>query len=69
MSDQETTILVVSGPEGPSVYIDNYRVAGPKPWGGGEVIHEFKGVQMEDLRRVVVNHGLGIPIPDQETPE
>jgi hypothetical protein len=35
------TILVMSGPEGPSLYLDDYRIAGPKPWGGGTVLHEF----------------------------
>jgi len=31
-------IEVVSGPEGPSLYIDGIRMAGPKPWGGGRTI-------------------------------
>ena len=35
------TILVMRGPGGPSLYLDNYRIAGPKPWGGGTVLHEF----------------------------
>lgn len=39
-TDQHT-ILVMSGPEGPSLYLDDYRIAGPKPWGGGTVLHEF----------------------------
>lgn len=33
---------VVDGVEGPSLYIDDYRVAGPKPWGGGQILYEFK---------------------------
>lgn len=41
MSDRQHTILVMRGPEGPSLYLDDYRVAGPKPWGGGTVLHEF----------------------------
>ena len=42
MSDPKGhTILVMSGPEGPSLYLDDYRIAGPKPWGGGTVLHEF----------------------------
>ena len=35
-------IAVCKGVEGPSVYINNYRVAGNKPWGGGKTIHSFK---------------------------
>lgn len=33
--DEEIEITVVDGVAGPSLYIDDYRVAGPKPWGGG----------------------------------
>lgn len=39
-------IEVVSGAEGPSLQIvdenGGYRLAGPKPWGGGSVIHSFE---------------------------
>ena len=35
-------IEVCKGVEGPSVYINNYRVAGNKPWGGGRTLHSFK---------------------------
>lgn len=35
-------IAVCKGVEGPSVYINDYRVAGNKPWGGGKTIHSFK---------------------------
>ena len=42
MSDTKGhTIQVVNGPAGPSLYLDDYRIAGPKPWGGGTVLHEF----------------------------
>jgi hypothetical protein len=42
MSDPKGhTIQVVNGPAGPSLYLDDYRIAGPKPWGGGTVLHEF----------------------------
>lgn len=34
--------IVVAGVEGPSLYIDGYRVAGPKLWGGGKTLHEFR---------------------------
>ena len=31
-------IEIVSGVEGPSVYINDHRIAGNKPWGGGTVL-------------------------------
>jgi len=40
--DEKTTVTVISGVEGYSVYINNYRIAGNKPWGGGKVVCEFK---------------------------
>lgn len=33
-------IMVVQGLEGKSLYINDYRVSGPKPWGGGKTIFE-----------------------------
>lgn len=33
--------LVVAGVEGACLYIDGYRVAGPKPWGGGKPVYTF----------------------------
>ena len=40
---------VVAGPEGPALYLNNYRIAGPKPWAGGSVTAEWKGRTVEDL--------------------
>ncbi len=34
-------ITVVAGVEGPSVYLNDYRIAGPKPWGGGKILYQF----------------------------
>jgi hypothetical protein len=33
-------ICVLQGLEGKSLYINDYRVSGPKPWGGGKIIFE-----------------------------
>jgi hypothetical protein len=41
-------IAVVNGVEGPSLYINDYRIAGSKPWGGGKVIAEFE-VEQDDI--------------------
>lgn len=42
-------VEVIGGVEGKSLYIDDYRVGGPKPWGGGSTLHEFKGVNLMEL--------------------
>jgi hypothetical protein len=34
-------VEVVSGVQGHCLCFDDQRVAGPKPWGGGTVIHTF----------------------------
>ena len=34
-------VEVIKGVEGLCLAIDDRRVAGPKPWGGGHVIHSF----------------------------
>lgn len=46
------TLEVIAGMEGPSAYIDDHRIAGPKPWGGGQVKHNFK-VKLTELLRAV----------------
>lgn len=33
-------ICVLQGSESKSLYINDYRVSGPKPWGGGKTIFE-----------------------------
>ena len=45
-------ILVVDGVEGPSVYLNDYRIAGPKPWGGGKVLFRFS-TTVHDLERAL----------------
>lgn len=42
MSEKTTVkILLMRGVEGKSLYIDDFRIAGPKPWGGGTVEKEW----------------------------
>lgn len=54
VKDNRVIIEVVAGVEGPSLYIGDdcsgHRLAGPKPWGGGQTIHSFK-VDPEELMR------------------
>lgn len=45
----EITIEVVRGVEGDCLAINNLRVVGPKPWGGGKTIKTWKA-SFEDLQ-------------------
>ena len=40
------------GVEGPSIYLDDTRIAGPKPWGGGTVTHSWL-VDIEGIEEVL----------------
>jgi hypothetical protein len=42
------SLTVVDGVDGPAVYLNDFRIAGPKPWGGDEIIYEFD-VEVEDV--------------------
>ena len=49
----KTLILeIVSGVEGASIYLNNFRISGPKPWGGGKVTRSFK-VSVGDIRKAL----------------
>ena len=47
-------ICIVDGVAGTAIYLNDFRIAGPKPWGGGNVTHEWK-VKNEDLRNAKNN--------------
>ena len=47
-------IALVSGVEGGSLYINDYRVAGTKPWGGGTVTKRWT-VPKERLLKALEN--------------
>lgn len=49
-------ICVLHGSEGKSLYINDYRVSGPKPWGGGNTIFET------DVTKEVLYQALGLSI-------
>ena len=46
MKDKKTDdvykIMLVDGVEGKSIYLNDYRIAGNKPWGGGKTIAEWE---------------------------
>ena len=49
MNKETMEIKLVSGVEGPSLYLNDYRIAGPKPWGGGYIVNRFH-VTVDDLQ-------------------
>lgn len=49
---KDILIEVVKGVEGHCLYINGNRVAGPKPWGGGQVILKWKTTQEKILNAI-----------------
>lgn len=45
-------VNVVSGPRDFALYINGYRVAGGKPWGGGVIVQEWT-VNLADLEKAL----------------
>lgn len=45
-------VVIIGGVEGPSVYIGGHRIAGPKPWGGGPVLHKWD-VPLSDIKKAI----------------
>lgn len=39
--DKKVKLTLVQGVAGLSLYLNDHRIAGEKPWGGGEVIKEW----------------------------
>jgi len=42
MSEDKYEVLFMQGVEGPSIYINDYRICGNKPWGGGTIGHKWQ---------------------------
>ena len=42
VQEKQVLLTIMRGVEGLAIYVQNYRVAGNKPWGGGKVIAEWK---------------------------
>ena len=55
MDKEKITIEVVNGCEGKSIYINDYRVAGSKPWGGGTVEKTWATTKKEILKALNIN--------------
>jgi hypothetical protein len=52
--DREITVTHIKGVEGPSLYLNDRRVSGPKPWGGGSVVREWK-TSLRDILEAVLD--------------
>jgi hypothetical protein len=49
---EKLELQLVEGVEGPSIYLNGYRIAGPKPWGGGRVVRTWKTTPRDVLEAV-----------------
>lgn len=50
---EKIEIMTVSGVEGTCLYIDHYRISGPKPWGGGKPKDKFFVDKKELLDKIL----------------
>ena len=48
LSEKAIEVSIVSGVEGKCIYLNNLRIAGPKPWGGGTVMFKVK-IKIKDI--------------------
>ncbi len=51
--EEYARIDIVKGVEGHAIYINDFRVVGPKPWGGGEYIKSWEKVKVEDILKAI----------------
>jgi hypothetical protein len=50
--NMKSKIELINGAEGLSLYIDDFRICGPKPWGGGTVIASWD-IDLKELENIV----------------
>lgn len=53
-SEGKITLLLVKGVEGFAIYLNDYRIAGAKPWGGGSTLKSWE-IKLDDLKRALPN--------------
>lgn len=51
-ASKASTLKLIQGVEGNSLYLNDYRIAGPKPWGGGQVLKTWD-VDPADIRKAL----------------
>lgn len=49
-------LVHVAGVEGTGIYLNSIRIAGPKPWGGGKIVHRCT-VSDDDIQRALKEAG------------
>ena len=52
LSAERYPIEIIQGVEGFCIGLNNYRIAGPKPWGGGTVVKRWH-VSLADLGKAI----------------
>ena len=52
MDKEKFEIAIIEGVEGNCILLNNFRVVGPKPWGGGRVIEKWQ-VSLEDIEQAL----------------
>lgn len=60
MTSREITIELVNGVEGNSIYLNDTRICGSKPWGGGSVIKQWNTSIWE------IERALGIKFTEEQ---
>lgn len=53
-TEKDLELILCDGVEGQCVYLNDHRIAGPKPWGGGQVIGRWT-VRLKDLKDAINN--------------
>ena len=48
-TEKKVRVEIIKGVEGLAIYINDYRVAGSKPWGGGQSIKAWTTVREADI--------------------
>lgn len=66
--EEKFTLEIIGGVEGDCIALNNYRLAGPKPWGGGAVKKSWK-VSREDILRAMGPLNPATPLPTKEEKE
>ena len=60
MDNEKVQIEIINGCEGKSLYINDYRVAGSKPWGGGTVEYTWFTNKEDILRALGITFGVDL---------
>ena len=54
MNEKKYNVIYMAGVEGNSVYLNDTRIAGPKPWGGGTIVKEWaNAVSLDDIAHAI----------------